>query len=957
MAKTIEQLKAQGAEVKNATVVGENTATRVGTLFTDIVEHVEQYEAEQAADTEANALAINNEAQTRAKADEGLNAAIVAEKNRAEAAEKANAQNIINYGLEIPVTNKGWYISNTGEIIRIVNNNFCVSPLIDVEEGDCFIIKNALSLAASQTYALYDADKKFVSSSINSDVFLTIPQGVAYVAFSRNTDTKGYVCAKEVSILNKKIGDHSFFAYTANVGYSLTDVVPNYIIIKVDNQNHAIIGIQFKICTGHKGIYNVLAYFNQASNDSHVFVTGTDKIKIQYLIKDEEFYIAIEKGTVLKAFTGIYVDTLLSYLNRPIITNKKANLTIFEADDISDYTSVYSYEGLDTAKRITDLQKYYSTSDETDNNLTFSTYPVIAYTSWDNGKTGALVIKFPPFSNEVFITFDIKLYRYKYAGCTVRVSGFLTSSDLLYGYAKVINGKVDTIYRKVRLGYISETKQVCVILGETNSNWNFTNFTITNVNTHNQSRKIPLVDGWDLSFETDLTNFNAKEVDFSIDSDILPEIPVSKLPEIPVSKITGLNTVSNQLAQYCDVNYIRTKLSKFYKSIYAKEKNTPYNLLFLGDSITNFQNGWASGADKTLPDVSNDKPLCMYNKDTFTNRIWALLNPNALDRANRDKLYGGNMTFIKATADNVVKSGTWVNGYDYNKNEYVISSLGGHTGGIKDFIFSVDENAYLEFTIPANSKGFSIVAEIMSGKRSYNNVSYDPSENVEVYLDGSLLDTISMNSSLHFQKRFDFVISNPTNSIRTVKIQNKEAEKWVFIWGIESWIDTCVRPINNAFAGSSMFTGESQYNGNIACYEPDIIIHEANLLNDTRVDLEITEGYYEDIYTRIKSNNIPILVLVTHAPASTYSSITVEPDNCPDMEDANQTPKYYNQYCEMIKRVCGRHDIPYINVFQYQYDTYNGVIPSNLFVDGIHLSENGHNMYKTLINYAFENNY
>lgn len=48
MAKTIEQLKAQSAEIKNATSVGENTATRVGTLFTDIVEHVEHYEVEQA---------------------------------------------------------------------------------------------------------------------------------------------------------------------------------------------------------------------------------------------------------------------------------------------------------------------------------------------------------------------------------------------------------------------------------------------------------------------------------------------------------------------------------------------------------------------------------------------------------------------------------------------------------------------------------------------------------------------------------------------------------------------------------------------------------------------------------------------------------------------------------------------------------------------------------------------
>ena len=60
MAKTIEQLKAQSTEVKNATVVGENTATRVGTLFTDIVEHVEKYEAEQAQAIIFDVSARNN---------------------------------------------------------------------------------------------------------------------------------------------------------------------------------------------------------------------------------------------------------------------------------------------------------------------------------------------------------------------------------------------------------------------------------------------------------------------------------------------------------------------------------------------------------------------------------------------------------------------------------------------------------------------------------------------------------------------------------------------------------------------------------------------------------------------------------------------------------------------------------------------------------------------------------
>ena len=62
MAKTIDELKAQSAEVKNATVVGENTATRVGTLFTDIVEYIEQLPADGTVTTKKLApSAITNE--------------------------------------------------------------------------------------------------------------------------------------------------------------------------------------------------------------------------------------------------------------------------------------------------------------------------------------------------------------------------------------------------------------------------------------------------------------------------------------------------------------------------------------------------------------------------------------------------------------------------------------------------------------------------------------------------------------------------------------------------------------------------------------------------------------------------------------------------------------------------------------------------------------------------------
>lgn len=69
MAKTIEQLKTQSAEVKNASVIGENTATRVGSLFNDIVEHVEAYESGQAQKDTEQSTSIDAET-TRATAVE-----------------------------------------------------------------------------------------------------------------------------------------------------------------------------------------------------------------------------------------------------------------------------------------------------------------------------------------------------------------------------------------------------------------------------------------------------------------------------------------------------------------------------------------------------------------------------------------------------------------------------------------------------------------------------------------------------------------------------------------------------------------------------------------------------------------------------------------------------------------------------------------------------------------------
>lgn len=83
MAKTISELKAQSSEVKNASAIGENTATRVGQLFGDIVEHVEQYENtknDKDASQDAQMQSLVSAEESRAKGEErGLQNQIHAE--------------------------------------------------------------------------------------------------------------------------------------------------------------------------------------------------------------------------------------------------------------------------------------------------------------------------------------------------------------------------------------------------------------------------------------------------------------------------------------------------------------------------------------------------------------------------------------------------------------------------------------------------------------------------------------------------------------------------------------------------------------------------------------------------------------------------------------------------------------------------------------------------------------
>ena len=87
MAKTIEQLKAQSAEVKNASVIGENTATRVGSLFNDIVEHVEQETEERNSQDVIIATQLSNEIERAKDMELGISNKLNDEIERATEAE------------------------------------------------------------------------------------------------------------------------------------------------------------------------------------------------------------------------------------------------------------------------------------------------------------------------------------------------------------------------------------------------------------------------------------------------------------------------------------------------------------------------------------------------------------------------------------------------------------------------------------------------------------------------------------------------------------------------------------------------------------------------------------------------------------------------------------------------------------------------------------------------------
>ena len=173
MAKTIEQLKAQSAEIKNATVVGENTATRVGALFNDIVDALAEEKAaiigtERIADKAVTLSKLSDEIVNSSKA-----------KNR--------------FNPSDPNTKVGYYLNRDGDLIA--DSSYIVSGYIPFSEKDESLVCSIDGTAnGGGGYSeLYDSQKNritgFISSSTNG--ILKWQEGVAYARFSISTGAIG----------------------------------------------------------------------------------------------------------------------------------------------------------------------------------------------------------------------------------------------------------------------------------------------------------------------------------------------------------------------------------------------------------------------------------------------------------------------------------------------------------------------------------------------------------------------------------------------------------------------------------------------------------------------------------------------------------------------------------------------------------------------------------------------
>ncbi len=980
MTDEFEKLEQDANQIRNEEIHEANNAIRVGQLFLDFLNYLRDIFGTQTQEFNER---LNNEASARINSDVGLREDIFLLKENQEAKIVQLGRDLTQLEFEVngePFTFHG-YLNASGVYTPLAS--WLATDYVSVSEGQVWGVVADNSSSSAYSLCYYDINKIFIQSFKNDGIY-TIPSGVAYIrACGKSAQKVGLKILtgleqetiKTINTVNQQLSDRvadgttPFYKYNGVPSFMFSDnTIGKYVAINLPMTPNAISAIkvrinQFSLTSKDNSLPKLEGTF-------YIYPSVTNKVNNYFAFignvngftdSNFECKIALKNNIpclVFKAisnYSALIVDDVKTYYSYSGTSDKVT------FDIINDLTGVeilqnITMSNLKSSLKMTDLTPSYIQQ-----NMRYSAYPNINYTNWTNTQTGALCIKLPgeignnaQFSG--FISFDVDVFRYTGAPdapakAILTVAGFITAAGFINRSVNLKVGNKSIYYNKVRIGY--NGNDMYLILGDVVNTWQFTSAFISNISANGSSGATndTVMNRWEISFKTDISTFTSiTEINVVYD--------INAIPDIPADKIIGMGTKTYNM--YAIPTKLKTYLSGMFDMIKNKSKQTPVNCLFIGNSITNFQNGWAPGANTTLPDVSNERPLCLYNTATFTNRVWELLNPGALDRAYRQLQYGGNMAFIKSThPTKVVKNGTFQSNFDYSTSQYnSFGANGGHSSGVKEFLYTRNLGDYLEFTIPANAKGFSVVTNCFTGTKSADGTNQvGATTQMQVYWDGTLqaMETLAVANGTN--KRFDYVINAPKTTETKVRVVNNEANKNMGLWGVEAWTNFCVRPINNGLAANQVnsFSG-STFDDWVKGANPDVIFFEVCILNDTRATVDATKAQYEIFFQKCKTNNYPVVVFVTHAGIEN-ANITIFPNKSPDINDPNQVPRYYLQYQQMIIDLCTQLGIPYINVCQYELDKYNYNIPSDLFTDGLHLSYKGHQMYNDLIDFVFQNAY
>lgn len=280
MAKTILQLKAQGAEIKNATVVGENTATRVGTLFNDIVEHVEDYEAKQAQrDTKQDndtASLVTAERERAISEEDKINKALASETARAKAAEEANAA-----AIEAEAEARTLAISQEAQARAKVDDE-----LISVTNTHSLKIKGEIEIPV--VTGIWQSNGNFNDSTDYKSTMQFLEKGDEYVFVEQINRVAFYDSEFNflgvASNLSQIAVEYKYFRIT----YSSSVVVDDKVHIKIKNSLETItsgitiIGDSISTFTGYIPSNFLSHYPNESSDVDSVEKTYWKKIANQF---------------------------------------------------------------------------------------------------------------------------------------------------------------------------------------------------------------------------------------------------------------------------------------------------------------------------------------------------------------------------------------------------------------------------------------------------------------------------------------------------------------------------------------------------------------------------------------------------------------------------------------------------------------------------------------------------